>query len=200
MALTDRQIERYSRQIIVSEVGGLGQERLLASRINLVGEAEDIESILYYLVGAGVGRIDLRVADDESRSGAMIAHAQALNRETVVIRQSHLETEATLLIICIGGRASVALAQEFVTISHTRLTMVVRLDSPAQILIADSLGKSACRPFTRRAENAGFVAMVGAMEAVKLLSGVRPSEPKLLEFDGYATAARSDRASTRRVR
>jgi len=35
--LTDAQIERYGRQIILPEVGGRGQERLLAARVAVAG-------------------------------------------------------------------------------------------------------------------------------------------------------------------
>ena len=37
MNLTDAQIERYSRHIILPEVGGKGQARLLAGRVLIVG-------------------------------------------------------------------------------------------------------------------------------------------------------------------
>ena len=57
MTLTDAQIDRYSRQIIVPRIGGRGQERILAARMLLVGDARDIEVPLAYLAGAGVGTI-----------------------------------------------------------------------------------------------------------------------------------------------
>ena len=65
MPLTDAQIDRYSRQIIVPHVGGRGQERLLAARMIIAGDARDIEAPLAYLVGAGVGSICLKPSADQ---------------------------------------------------------------------------------------------------------------------------------------
>ena len=41
MPLTDAQIDRYSRQIILPEVGGRGQERLLARCVEVIGNGRD---------------------------------------------------------------------------------------------------------------------------------------------------------------
>ncbi|HLH77756.1 MAG TPA: ThiF family adenylyltransferase [Candidatus Binataceae bacterium] len=57
--LTDAQIDRYSRQIILPEVGGRGQQRLSQSRLALAGDPAALEAILPYLAGAGVGCIHL---------------------------------------------------------------------------------------------------------------------------------------------
>src|SRR5207249_4074584 len=62
MALSDRQIERYSRQIIVPAFGGHGQERLLAATLALSGELADLEAPLAYFVGAGVGTVLVEAA------------------------------------------------------------------------------------------------------------------------------------------
>jgi molybdopterin/thiamine biosynthesis adenylyltransferase len=80
MTLTDAQIDRYSRQIIVPHVGGRGQERLLAARILLAGDARDIEAPLAYLVGAGVGSISVKAAVSIEKIGAM----RELNPDVIV--------------------------------------------------------------------------------------------------------------------
>lgn len=65
MPLTDAQIERYSRQIILPEVGGRGQETLLQSAVALVGIGEVGRIAAWYLAGAGIGRLDVfAIAND----------------------------------------------------------------------------------------------------------------------------------------
>jgi len=55
--LDDEQIERYSRQLILAEVGPCGQERLGAARVAVVGEGVAAERVVAYLAAAGVGWI-----------------------------------------------------------------------------------------------------------------------------------------------
>jgi molybdopterin/thiamine biosynthesis adenylyltransferase len=66
MALSDGQIERYSRQIIVPRVGGRAQERLLSARIAIVGDSRDLAAPLAYLAAAGVGTLAPIVTDGAS--------------------------------------------------------------------------------------------------------------------------------------
>jgi hypothetical protein len=57
--LTDAQVERYSRQIILPEVGARGQERLQKSRIALAGDGEAAMTAAVLLGRAGVGELDV---------------------------------------------------------------------------------------------------------------------------------------------
>ena len=59
MGLTEQQIERYSRQIILEEVGGTGQERLLSSKVLIVGAGGLGAPAGLYLAAAGVGTIGI---------------------------------------------------------------------------------------------------------------------------------------------
>jgi molybdopterin/thiamine biosynthesis adenylyltransferase len=61
MDLSEEQIQRYSRQIILKEVGGKGQKKLLSSKITLIGLGSLGSPVAYYLVASGVG--NLRIID-----------------------------------------------------------------------------------------------------------------------------------------
>ncbi|HYC06267.1 MAG TPA: molybdopterin-synthase adenylyltransferase MoeB [Azospirillaceae bacterium] len=64
MDLSDSQVERYARHIMLKEVGGIGQERLLSSSVLVVGAGGLGSPLLLYLAAAGVGR--LGVIDDDA--------------------------------------------------------------------------------------------------------------------------------------
>jgi len=59
LSLTDAQIERYSRQILLPEIGGRGQARLLAAHVVLAGAGEAATAAAVLLGRAGVGALDL---------------------------------------------------------------------------------------------------------------------------------------------
>ena len=61
--LSDVQIDRYSRHILLKEVGGQGQRKLLASRAFVVGAGGLGSAALLYLAAAGVGRLGIADSD-----------------------------------------------------------------------------------------------------------------------------------------
>ncbi|MFA5120180.1 ThiF family adenylyltransferase [Zavarzinia sp.] len=61
--LTDDQLDRYARHLILREVGGAGQARLLASRVLIVGAGGLGAPVALYLAAAGVGTLGIVDAD-----------------------------------------------------------------------------------------------------------------------------------------
>lgn len=66
MALSDEELERYARHIVLREIGGPGQARLRRAGIAVVGAGGLGSPALLYLAAAGVGRI--RLIDDDAVS------------------------------------------------------------------------------------------------------------------------------------
>src|SRR5215510_853386 len=74
--LTDEQLERYARHIVLREVGGAGQARLLQARVLVVGAGGRGSPLILYLAAAGVGTIGIVDFDTVSLSNLQrqIAH------------------------------------------------------------------------------------------------------------------------------
>ena len=62
--LTDAQIDRYARHVVLPEIGEEGQARLLASKVLVVGAGGLGSPLLLYLAAAGVGTIGVIDDDD----------------------------------------------------------------------------------------------------------------------------------------
>lgn len=61
--LTEEQIERYSRHILLQDVGLEGQEKLLNAKVLIVGAGGLGSPVALYLAAAGVGHIGIVDAD-----------------------------------------------------------------------------------------------------------------------------------------
>lgn len=64
MAFTNEQLERYSRHILLSEVGVKGQKKLLDARVLIIGAGGLGAPCALYLAAAGVGTIGVADADE----------------------------------------------------------------------------------------------------------------------------------------
>jgi molybdopterin-synthase adenylyltransferase len=120
MALSSDELERYSRHIVLHEVGGPGQNKLKAARVLVVGAGGLGAPLLYYLAAAGVGTIGIIDHDTVSVSNLQrqIIHStarvgiakttsaketlQALNPHVHVIEFGHRITATNALEIIKG--------------------------------------------------------------------------------------------------
>lgn len=64
MAFTNEQLERYSRHIILKEVGVKGQKKLLNAKVLIIGAGGLGAPAAMYLAAAGVGTIGIADADE----------------------------------------------------------------------------------------------------------------------------------------
>ena len=62
--MNDAQLDRYARHIILKEIGGTGQQRLLGANVVLIGAGGIGAPAIQYLAAAGVGR--LSAIDDDA--------------------------------------------------------------------------------------------------------------------------------------
>ena len=77
MAFTNEQLERYSRHIILKEVGVKGQKKLLNAKVLIIGAGGLGAPAALYLAAAGVGTIGIADADevDLSNLQRQVIHA-----------------------------------------------------------------------------------------------------------------------------
>ncbi len=63
MTLSDEQLDRYSRHIVLKDIGGEGQRRLLGAHVTVIGAGGIGSPALLYLAAAGMGT--MRIVEDD---------------------------------------------------------------------------------------------------------------------------------------
>jgi molybdopterin/thiamine biosynthesis adenylyltransferase len=190
MVLSDAQIDRFSRQIVLPEVGARGQERLLVSSVAVAGEGALAEIVALHLAGAGIGRIALHGAGREPLRGDIAD----LNPEVCVALPTEGlgSADADVLLAC-----DVALAELDQAAGSARpliaggtdddggwLVVSDRPDVCASCAARAATGRrgTACRAPTVPA--AGVVAALMALAALKHRLGLGEAGRRLwLQFD-----------------
>ena len=201
MALTNRQIERYSRQIIVDKFGGIAQERLLASSVLLIANGADAETVLAYLVGAGVGKIALLADLDVASRESIVSRMRDLNSDSVITARTECASESAhnLALAIISDSATLARTRELCEHPSNCAIIIARLDAPTKLAVIPArppcpkcaAGGELLAQIGARVENAGFIATLAALEAIKLLARFNSAQtPTLVEFSGYTSAVR----------
>lgn len=63
MTLSDAELERYARHIVLPQVGGIGQKKLKAARVAIIGAGGVGSGVIPALAGAGIGHLTIIDAD-----------------------------------------------------------------------------------------------------------------------------------------
>jgi molybdopterin/thiamine biosynthesis adenylyltransferase len=91
---TDEQIERYSRHIILKEVGGKGQKKLLDGKVLIIGAGALGSPAALYLAAAGVGSIgiaDSDVVEISNLQRQIIHHTADIGKPKVLSAREKME-------------------------------------------------------------------------------------------------------------
>lgn len=169
--LSDAELDRYARQIILPVFGGAGQAKLKGAHVAVIGAGGIGCPAITYLAAAGVGR--LTIIDDD------------------VVELSNLQRQPLFTDADIGARKAVVATEAARRINPHVETVAIaqRLDdaNAAALLAGANLILDGCDNFvTRLAVNRAAVALqipllsaaIGAFEGqVALYEGWRPNSP-----------------------
>ncbi|MGB9613695.1 MAG: molybdopterin-synthase adenylyltransferase MoeB [Candidatus Margulisiibacteriota bacterium] len=94
MGLNEEQIERYSRQILLPQVGGKGQEKLLSAKVLIIGVGGLGSPIAAYLAGAGIGTLGIVDSDAVELNNLhrqIIYTTEDVGKRKVLVAQERLQ-------------------------------------------------------------------------------------------------------------
>ena len=134
MALSGDQIERYARHLLLREIGGPGQQKLLAARVLIVGAGGLGSPAAHYLAAAGVGTLGL--VDDDTV--ALSNLQRQIIHSTAAIGTPKTESAA---------RAIAALNPDVSVIAHTRR---LTADTAPELVAGYDLVLDGCDNFETR--------------------------------------------------
>lgn len=167
--LSDNELDRYARHIVLREVGGRGQVLLKAASVAVIGAGGLGSPCLLYLAAAGVGHIS--VVDDDT------------------VALSNLQRQILFATADTGRSKAAAAAEHLAALNpHVAVTPVsLRLDAAnARALLAGhSLVADGCDSFATRLA----VSDAAHALAIPLVSGaVGPFDGQISTFKGYDPA------------
>lgn len=164
--LSDDELDRYARHIVLREVGGRGQAQLKAARVAVIGAGGLGSPCLLYLAAAGVG--SLTIIDDDS------------------VAVSNLQRQILFTTADTGRTKVTAAAARLTALNpHVAVTPVAtRIDNgnAAALLAGHDFVADGCDSFATRLA----VADAALALAMPLVSGaVGPFDGQVATFKGY---------------
>lgn len=173
MPLTAAQVERFSRQIILPEVGGIGQERLLAARVRLLGRGAAVGWAARYLAAAGVG--GLVVAESAEIDTAELLDAgtrlaASIDGPPDVVAALGVPADPALLLEDWSRGATAVLAAAAGSGAEIAVLCAARIESACPVCALAALGGGSGEASARAGLTAGLAApLVGTLAATEVL-------------------------------
>src|SRR5918997_64355 len=178
MEFTEEQINRYSRHILLPEVGGKGQKKIAKSKILLVGAGGLGSPAALYLAAAGVGTIGL-IDYDVVIDGVDNFTAKFLINDACFFAGKPLVHGG---ILRFDGRVTTIIPKK-----SACYRCVFKKPPPAGLV-------ASCQEAGVIGVVAGIIGTIQATEALKLILGIgRPLTDRLLDFDARRTQFREIR-------
>jgi molybdopterin/thiamine biosynthesis adenylyltransferase len=202
--LTEQQVERYSRQIILPQVGGRGQQRLLEASVAIVGADDRCATAAVYLAAAGVGRLGISPTAAPALTAVnpdcALSHLPPVTRATAVdiVRTCDVvlacgagyDTCILLNAACVAAHTPFLWGDTHGPLGHVAVLAGDDTDAPCYACLRARDSQQPAhgeQPAVLAEATAAFVGTLQATEAIKLLLGMRATPAGLvLTYDALA--------------
>lgn len=216
--LSEQHIERYSRQIILPQLGGRGQRALLSAAVAVVGGGNLSTATALYLAAAGVGRLALSEPSPLREVEAVNPDCRVSPLPSPFTRSAAGDVARTCSVVitsgaahaicdvvnaaCIAQRTPLVWADTAGSFGLMAVFTAEDSESPCYTCVYTQLSQwlasnDPADPFAET--SAAFIGTLQATEAIKRLIGLDPlPTTRVLTYDAVAGAIR-DLAVTRNL-
>lgn len=204
--LSEQQIQRYSRQIILPELGGRGQQTLLSGTVAVVGSGALSTAAITYLAASGVGRLAVATPELQSELEALnpdcqtsplpvpltdaSALAVAAHCDAVLSCGAPPEVCALLNTACVAQRTPLVWAETAGALGLIAVLVGRRGESPCYTCVAPHVprllaGGNAAHALAEA--TATFIGTLLVTETIKILGAVGVTlAARVLTYDAAA--------------
>ena len=186
--MKDRDFMRYSRQILLEDIAIDGQQKLLASRVLIVGLGGLGAPAALYLAGAGVGTLVLADDDEVHLSNLqrqILFTTEDVNQPKAQVTRKRLnQLNPDIELVALQTRLSGEDLQREVALAD------VVLDCYRCLWPDEAEPERNCRTAGILGPVVGVMGTLQALEAIKLLSGMETERNTLRLFDARSSGWR----------
>jgi molybdopterin/thiamine biosynthesis adenylyltransferase len=216
--LTEQQIARYSRQIVLQPVGGKGQQKLLSASAAIAGRGDMAATAALYLAAAGIGKVtlagtngidpgdlnslnpDCRVVLSSAPRDAAAAEEIARRHGFVIVAGAAAEVTVALNAACVRSGKPLVWGSAGGSVGRMAVLAGSQPGTPCYGCLRQESEKREAGADAGQASGAlcGVVgAFVGALQAtavIKLILELATSSaPRLLTYDALEAVVRETR-------